>query len=188
MRSILAAPLAIALLAALPALAAEPTACPAENYRVLRSNGPATTHDGIFPGIPELCHQIRGTDPGYYYYGVWKMDWPGAGEAYPAIKQVVTGPKGTRTDFVTRALPGWQWVDSFINEGIEPLTVDGRTYRTLRLAHERAGFDGNTYHSIITSWRDLATGLTLKTVETQISGQSYGPNTTWQAVKVERLP
>jgi hypothetical protein len=28
----------------------------------------------------------------------------------------------------------------------------------------------------------------LKAVENQISGQSYGPDTTWTAVKVERLP
>jgi hypothetical protein len=31
-------------------------------------------------------------------------------------------------------------------------------------------------------------GVMLKAVENQISGQSYGPDTTWTAVKVERLP
>ncbi len=182
--------LMVALLsAAAPTLAAttQPAACPTVPVRVLRSNGPATQYNGVYPGIADLCYQVRGTDPGYYYYGVWNMEWPGAGDAYPAIKTAMNAPKGTRTTFITRALPGWQWIDSFINEGIEPMTVDGRTYRVLRISHERNGIEGNTYHSIITSWRDVATGVTLKTVENQISGQSYGPDTTWQAVGVERL-
>lgn len=176
------------LLTIASAAAAAPAACPADHVRVVHSNGPPTDYLGVYPGLPELCFQRRGNDPGYYYYGTWKTDWPGAGEAYPAVKTVLDSPKGTRTSFITRALPGWQWVDSFTNEGIETMDVGGKTYRVLRLAHEREGFDGNTYHSIITSWRDVATGINLKTVEQQISGQSYGPDTTWHAVAVERLP
>ncbi len=104
------------------------------------------------------------------------------------MNTVLSGPKGTHTDFVTGSAPGMQWVDSFTNEGVEPLTMDGRTYQVLRLAHERNGIEGNTYHSIITVWLDVATGMMLKAVENQISGQSYGPETTWTATKVERLP
>ena len=95
---------------------------------------------------------------------------------------------GTRTSFVTRSVPGLQWTDSYMNEGVEAITVDGTPRPALRLAHEREGIEGNTYHSVITTWKDLATGVALKTVERQISGQSYGPNTTWQAVRVEPLP
>ena len=72
-----------------------------------------------------------------------------------------------------------------VNEGREPLTINGRTYETLKLAHEREGVEGNTYHSIITSWRDIETAVTLKAIETQISGKSYGPDATWTATRVE---
>lgn len=182
--------LALAVLALLAGAApgfAAPAACPTVPVRVIRSNGPATEHNGIYKDIPDLCYQIRGGTPGYWYYGAWNMDWPGAGDAYPAIKTAVDGPKGTRTSFITRAMPGWQWIDSFINEGIESMTVDGRSYRVLRVAHEREGIEGNTYHSIITQWRDVDTGITLKTVENQIAGQSYGPDATWQAIRVEPI-
>ncbi|HEY0204087.1 MAG TPA: hypothetical protein VGC15_08065 [Acetobacteraceae bacterium] len=65
--------------------------------------------------------------------------------------------------------------------------IEGRTYEALKLAHEREGIEGNTYHSVIASWRDVATGIVLKMVEQQISGQSYGPNTTWHAIRVVPL-
>ena len=90
--------------------------------------------------------------------------------------------------FVTRSYPGLQWTDTIINEGSEPLVIDGRTYRTLKMAHERQGIEGNTYHSVITVWRDIRTGANLKVVETQISGESYGPGTTWTATRVEAIP
>ena len=124
---------------------------------------------------------------GEFYFGVWRNDWPGAGQAYPVMRAVFTGGTGARASFVTRSYPGLQWTDSFINEGVEPLTVEGRRYAALRVAHEREGIEGNTYHSVITSWRDVATGIVLKVVEQQISGQSYGPDTTWHAVRVEPL-
>ena len=98
------------------------------------------------------------------------------------------GPVGTRTSFVTRSIPGMQWTDSFVNEGVETVTVDGAARPSLRLAHEREGIEGNTYHSVITQWKDLATGMTLRTDERQIAGQSYGPATTWHAVRIEAVP
>ena len=143
---------------------------------------------GTAPGIPELCRIRRNGEESEFYFGVWRSDWPGAGQAYPAIRTAVLGPVGTKTTFITRSIPGWQWVDTFINEGVEQVTVDGRTYKALRLAHERQGIEGNTYHSIITGWRDVETGISLRTVENQIAGQSYGPETTWSAVKVTPLP
>ncbi len=182
---------AAALIAAtlLPAAAAEtPAACPSQPTRVVHSIGGAVDYLGTVPGIPDLCHLRRADGENDYYFGVWRQDWPGAGQAYPAMAAVLRGPKGTRADFVTRSIPGMQWTDSFINEGTDSMVVDGHTYLTLKLAHERKGIEGNFYHSIITSWRDLATGITIKTVEDQIAGKSYGPATTWTATKIQPLP
>lgn len=180
--------LGVLLSSPLAAAAADsPAACPPSPMRVVRSVGGATEYGGSYAGIPELCLLKRSDGAGYFYFGVWRTDWPGAGDAYPALKTAVQGTNGTRTSFVTRSYPGLQWTDSIINQGIETLVVDGRSYRVLRLAHEREGIEGNTYHSIITFWRDVRTGATLKVFEDQISGQSYGPATTWTAVQVEPL-
>ena len=175
--------------AALPALAAPSSpACPPEPTRVTRSTGGAVDYLGSVPGIVDLCRMRRLDGTGDFYYGAWRSDWPGAGLAYPAILAVVAGGTGTRSSFVTRSYPGLQWTDTFANEGPDIVTVEGVAYPTFKLAHERSGIEGNTYHSVITSWRDTRTGIVLRVVEHQISGQSYGPDTTWQAVRVERLP
>ena len=177
--------LSVLVLTPAAAVAARPAACPSEPVRVERSRGGTIDYLGSVPGIPELCRVTRADGAGELYFGVWRSDWPGAGQAYPAIRTVVLGGLGARSSFVTRSWPGLQWTDSFVNEGIEPLSVDGRSYQTLRLAHERSGIEGNTYHSIITTWRDVDTGIALKVFEQQISGQSYGPDTTWQAMRVQ---
>lgn len=180
--------LALGLLAG-PAFAAEaPAACPAQPTRVVRSAGGTNDYLGVVPGIPDLCRMQRSDGLAEFYLGSWRSDWPGAGQAYPAIRAVLDGGPGTRSSFVTRSVPGQQFTDTFIHEGPDPLTVDGVRYATFKLAHEREGIEGNTYHSVITSWRDTATGIVLKVVERQIAGQSYGPNTTWTATRVERLP
>ncbi len=183
-------PVALCLAAGSPALAADitsPAACPSTPIRVIRSSGGMTDYTGIFAGIPELCRMSRPDGDGYFYDGVWRSDWPGAGDAFPGLHAVLFGPTGTKATFTTQAGPGLQWVDTLTNEGPGTLVVDGQPHTVLQIAHERAGFDGNTYHSIITSWRDVQTGATLKTVEHQISGQSYGPSATWTAVRVEPL-
>ncbi len=182
--------LAFGALAVAPVLASEPdgpAACPTSPTRVVRSAGGVTEYTGTFKGIPELCAMQRPDGAGYFYYGAWRSDWPGAGDAYPALRTVLSGPAGTRASFTTHSVPGMQWVDTLANEGTGTLVVDGQPHVVLQLAHERTGFDGNTYHSIITSWRDVRTGVTLKTTEHQISGQSYGPAATWTAVAVEPI-
>ena len=172
-----------------PAPQPPPAACPAQPVRVVRSTGGTVDYLGNVPGIPELCRMRRTADgEGEFYLGIWRSDWPGAGQAYPAIRTAIHGPVGTRTSFVTRSFPGLQWMDSYTNEGIETLVVGGEARLALRLAHEREGIEGNTYHSVITQWKDLATGVVLKTVEHHISGQSLGPGTTWDAVRIEVLP
>ena len=76
-----------------------------------------------------------------------------------------------------------------VRVALDPLPLVGDAQRAMRRAvHGREGIEGNTYHSVITSWKDLATGATLKTVEDQIAGQSYGPDTTWDAVRIETRP
>ena len=184
-------PFAAALGLASPSRAAEPVpaGCPAVPVRVVRSSGVWTDYHGMVAGLPDLCRLERPDGSGgSYYESQWRSDWPGAGDAYPAIHTALLGAKGTRVSFTTRSVPGWQWHDTIINEGTTTLTVDGQVYTTLKLAHEREGFDGNTYHSIITTWRDVATGVALKVVENQISGDSYGPGTTWTATQVLPLP
>ena len=179
--------LAVILLTTTAAVAGQPAACPLEPTRVVRSAGGVTDYLGSVPGVPDLCRMTRADGTADFYFGAWRSDWPGAGQAYPAIKSVVTGGAGARASFVTRSYPGLQFTDSFVNEGVEPIVVQGHTYEALKLAHEREGIEGNTYHSVITSWRDVATGIVLRAVERQISGQSYGPSTTWHAVRVEPL-
>lgn len=189
MRMLLAAAFLLSL-AAGPVVAQPqvPAACPATPIEVVRSRGGVIDNLGSVREIPDLCRITRSGETGDYYYGIWKTDWPGAGDAYPAIKSVILGGLNARASFVTRSVPGWQWTDTFVNEGFQYLDVDGRPYRTLRIMHERSGIEGNTYHSVITTWRDVKTGVALQTYEQQISGQSYGPDTTWSAVKVMPLP
>ena len=162
-----------------------PAACPGRPTLVVRSRGGTLDYRGTVDGLADLCRVVRADGEGAFYFGVWRTDWPGAGQAYPALHTVIRGPKGARAEFVTRSIPGWQWKDSLVNEGRESLIINGRTYKTLKLAHEREGIEGNTYHSIFTDWRDVETGVTLKAIETQISGQSYGPDATWTATRVE---
>ncbi len=171
------------------AAAEPPAACPADPVRVVRSVGGTVDYLGSVSGIPELCRLRRTSDgEGEFYLGMWRSDWPGAGQAYPAIRAAIHGSVGTRTSFVTRSAPGLQWIDSYTNEGVETLMVGGTARPALRIAHERKGIEGNTYHSVITQWKDLATGAVLKTLERQISGRSYGPGTTWNATRIETLP
>ena len=180
---------ALLVFAAFPALAQPvPPACPQEPTRIVRSRGGVNEYLGSVPGVPELCRMRRSDGIGEFYLGIWRSDWPGAGQAYPVIREVIHGGQNARKNFVTRAWPGMQWIDSFINEGVENVVVAGVSRPALRLAHERTGIEGNTYHSIITLWLDLATGVNLRTYEDQIAGQSYGPDTTWRAVRIERLP
>ncbi len=164
---------------------ARPAACPAGPVRVERSGGGETAYLGTVPGRPELCRMVRPDGAGVFVFGVWRSDWPGAGEALPALRVVIEGGAGASASFDTHAGAGRQYHDSYRNEGTEVLVVGGRRFVALVLAHEREGFGGNFYHSVITSWRDVASGVTLKAVERQIAGESYGAGATWVATAVE---
>ena len=180
--------LALGLLAS-PAFAAEATpAYPLQPTHVVRSVGGVTDDLGMVPGMPDLCRMQRPDGAAEYDMGSWRTDGPGAGLAYPAIRAVLHGGSGTRASFATQPYPGLQFNDTFVHEGPDPLTVDGMRYATIKLAHGREGTERNTYHSVGISWRDEVTGIVLKMVERQISGQSHEPNTTWVVTRVERLP
>ncbi len=183
-RSSLRLLLAAALAAPAIAGAARPTICPAPGWQVERSIGAPVRYMGNISGIPDLCRMDRGNGPALFYMGIWRADWPGAGDAYPALRAVIEGPPGTSATFITRSVPGLQWQDTVTNEGPDTVVVAGRRVATLKIAHERNGIEGNVYHSIITQWRSPSTGVTVKEIEQQIAGQSYGPGATWQATRL----
>jgi hypothetical protein len=164
-----------------------PRACPVGAGSVERSIGGTLVYAGSVPGIPELCRITNNGEAGEYYMGVWRADWPGAGLAYPALRAVMHGGKGAEARFDTFAGPGLQWHGTIRNEGIETVTVAGRDLRALRLSHEREGFDGNGYHSVITVWKELRTGMYLKVEHRHIAGVEV-PNIAWTAVRVTGIP
>ena len=71
------------------AMAAEapPPACPTRPITVVRSRGGATVYSGTVYGLPDLCRVQAAGDSGDFYFGLWRTDWPGAGQAYPADAQ-----------------------------------------------------------------------------------------------------
>ncbi|MGI4976430.1 MAG: hypothetical protein ACRYG6_05755, partial [Janthinobacterium lividum] len=70
---------------------ARPAACPAGPVRVVRSGGGETAYRGTVAGRPELCRMVRPDGAGVFVFGVWRSDWPGAGEALPALRAVIGG-------------------------------------------------------------------------------------------------
>ena len=146
-------------------------ACPPAGSRVEQSGGPAFQYLGITPGNPELCRIRIGSDMVEAWQGIWLTAWPGADAARPALKQVIEGRTGTVTSFDTRMLPGLQWHDLIRNEGIEDINLLGNTYHAVKLSHYREGFDGNSYRSVSTVWKDIPTGMILYGTYNHIAGR-----------------
>ena len=154
-----------------PAVAAiTPAICPPAGSRVEENIGITLVYLGTVPGHPDLCREQRGQAVGDYYYGVWMTSWPGASEAKLALRRVIFGPPGTVARFDTIEGPSLKWHETLRNEGYEHLHVAGRYYNTMKIAHEREGFGGNLYHSIVTQWRDIRTGMTVYMNYQHISG------------------
>ena len=173
--------LAIALaLMATPALAEAPPPCPPNLGVVDRSVGPAAIYLGADPADPTLCRIRRGAETGLFYYGTWNKDWPGAEQAKRALASIWSGPAGATARFDVSAGPGLQWHETLRNDGPEDLRVLDHTYRTIRYVHEREGFDGNTYHSIITQWKDVETGMSVYQTYQHIAGHPE-PGGAWDA-------
>ncbi len=177
--------LLLALVASRPAAAGMPS--PAGGA-VQRATGLTVAYLGASAANADICRVRRGADDtADFYFGIWATAWPGADAAYPALKQVLSGAPGTTARFDTRAAPGLTWHETLRNEGRETLNLLGRTWDTVKVAHEREGFDGNSYHSVITSWRDTASGMTIYQNYQHISGHPE-PGGQWEPTAISTAP
>ena len=182
-KSLLAYTLALGLAPAAAIAAGAPPPCPINFGVVDRSVGPSVIYLGADPADAENCRMKRGNEIETFYFGTWNTAWPGAEAARQALKRVYAGPPGTSVTFDVSAGPGLQWHDTIRNGGFEELNVLGQLFRTMRVIHEREGFDGNAYHSIITQWKDVATGMGIYQNYQHIAGHPE-PGTSWDPVSV----
>ncbi len=146
-------------------------ACPAAGARVEQRGGPATEYLGASPANPDLCRMRVGGDVVEGWYAIWLTAWPGADDAAPGMKRVIQGRTGTIAAFDVRMMPGSQWHDLIRNEGVEDISLLGTTYHALKISHYREGFDGNTYRSVSTVWKDIPTGMILYATYNHIAGR-----------------
>ncbi|MEJ1975143.1 MAG: hypothetical protein WDN49_02850 [Acetobacteraceae bacterium] len=165
-------PVAVAGPGSYPATGAGPfpPACPGPGGLVERIPGPPTAYLGADPADPELCRMRIGDHETEGYFGIWLKEWPGSAEAHAALRQVIHGPSGTTASFDTRAAPGYQWHGVLRNDGIEDLAVAGGVHPAMKLSHYREGFEGNTYRSVVTVWKDMRTGMIIYVRYFHISG------------------
>ncbi|MGI4945258.1 MAG: hypothetical protein ACRYHQ_32630 [Janthinobacterium lividum] len=143
--------------------------CPAAGARVETKGGPTFEYLGT-TDTPDLCRMRIGGEEVQAWYGIWLTSWPGADNAHPALKQVVSGRTGDVVGFDVRMGPGYAYHDLLRNEGIERVKILDATYQAMRLSHYREGFEGNTYRSVATAWKDMATGMILYSTYQHISG------------------
>ena len=152
-----------------PATGALPTACPAAGARVETKGGPTFEYLGG-TATPDLCRVRIGGEEVQAWYGIWLTTWPGAEQAYPAMKRVIAGRTGDVVGFDVRMAPGYAFHDLLRNEGIESIRLLGTTYRAMKLSHYREGYDGNFYRSVSTVWKDMASGMLIYGTYQHISG------------------
>jgi hypothetical protein len=153
-----------------PADGAIPLSCPASGARVEQSGGPTLEFLGASVSNPDLCHMRIGGQAMDLWYGIWGASWAGGVESYPALKQIIHGSTGDVSGFDTYARGGLRWHDLVRNEGIEDISLLGKTYHALKLSHYREGFDNNPYRSLSTVWKDIPTGLTIYGTYQHIAG------------------
>ena len=153
-----------------PADGTLPLSCPAEGARVETQGGPTFEYRGASPANPDRCRLRIGGEAAEAWYGIWLTAWPGAEQAYPALKQVMAGRTGDVVGFDVRMAPGYAYHDLLRNEGVEDIKLLGATYRAMKLSHYREGFEGNIYRSVSTVWKDMATGMLVYGTYQHISG------------------
>lgn len=144
--------------------------CPARG-EVERQGGTVIAYHGADPSNPRLCNMSANGVPYQAWNATWHTDWPGAAAAAAAMPGVLDGPTGTVAGFDTVAGPGAAWHDLLRNEGVEDINLLGRTYHAIKWSHYREGFGGNTYRSVTTVWKDIATGIQLFTTYNHIAGR-----------------
>ncbi len=147
-----------------------PKSCPDAGARVEQKGGPTFEFLGASPTDPDLCRMKVGGEAVEAWYGIWLTAWPGAETAHRALQRVMASRTGDAVGFDVTAGSGLQWHDIVRHDGIEEIKLLGKTYRAIKLAHYREGFDGNTYRSVSTVWKDLATGLLLYGTYNHIAG------------------
>jgi hypothetical protein len=144
--------------------------CPLPGGVVEQKGGPTFQYLGASPGNPDLCRMKVGGDTVEGWYGIWLTAWPGHETAHPALARVIRGRTGDVEAFDVRMGPGYAFHDLIRNEGVEDVRLLGKTYRALKIAHYREGFDGNIYRSVSTVWKDLDSGLLIYGTYQHISG------------------
>ena len=144
--------------------------CPAPGGVVEQRGGPAFEYLGASATNPDLCRMRVAGQEFEAWYGIWLTGWPGAAQAYPALTRAIRGPTGRVEAFDVRMAAGMQWHDLIRNEGVEDIRLLGTTYRALKLSHYREGFEGNTYRSVSTVWKDMDSGLLIYATYQHISG------------------
>lgn len=147
-----------------------PVACPAAGVTVDTKGGPTFAYLGASPSDPELCRVRIGGETVEAWYGIWVTAWPGADSAHRALSRLMHSKTGDVVGFDTVAAPGYAYHDLIRHEGIEEIRLLGTTYRALKISHYREGFDGNTYRSLATVWKDMASGALLYSTYQHIAG------------------
>ena len=153
-----------------PAEGLRPLPCPAAGSRVEQKGGPAFEYLGADPRNPELCRMRIGGEETQAWFGIWDTSWPGADDAYPALARVVHGRTGDVEGIDVVMAPGFAYHDLMRNEGVEDIKLLDVTYHALKVSHYREGFDGNSYRSVSTIWKDVPTGLLVYGTYQHISG------------------
>ena len=148
----------------------KPRPCPAPGARLESRGSPPMEYQGASPTDPTLCRIKVGPDTIEAWYGIWATAWPGADFAHRALDRIMASHTGDVAGFDTQATPDLKWHDLVRVEGIEDIRILGTTYTTLKLSHYREGYDGNTYRSVSTVWKDIPTGLLVYGTYQHISG------------------
>ena len=151
---------------------AVPPACPKAGSRVEQKGGPTIEFLGIADGNPDLCHMKVGDMEMDAWFGIWGTTWPGAEVAHRAIQHAYQSRTGDVVGFDTVGQVNVaEWHDLIRNDGVEEIPLLGKTYRAVKLAHYREGYNGNTYRSVATLWVDLLTGLPVYATYQHIAGR-----------------
>ena len=148
-----------------------PRSCPPAGSRVEQKGGPTMEYNGASPTDPDLCLMKVGGEEVQAWYGIWATTWPGADYARRALQKAMGSRTGDVVGFDTVATPEVKWHDLIRLEGIEDIKLLGKTYTAMKLSHYREGFDGNTYRSVSTIWKDVPTGMLIYGTYQHISGQ-----------------
>ena len=147
-----------------------PRSCAPPGARVDAKGGPSFVYGGADPSDPDLCLLTIDGQPAKAWYDIWLTDWPGAANSHPALRQIINGPSGTVTGFDTQVIAGRQYHDLIRNEGVEDIYLLGKQYHALKLSHYREGYDGNSYRSVSTVWKDIPTGMLIFGTYQHIAG------------------